>query len=128
MICLPVPPVSKNVRRSRLQKWRLHRKVRTLRKRRFKCAYCGKDLLSNFEDFLHATIDHVVPLKAGGADDLSNRLPACRTCNHVKADAIVRNIQHAREIIAVRRSVLAMRHALILASVRKALPAPVEVA
>lgn len=31
-------------------------------------------------------IDHVVPLEQGGADDISNLVPACRTCNASKRD------------------------------------------
>jgi 5-methylcytosine-specific restriction endonuclease McrA len=40
------------------------------------CAYCGRqgDL----------TEDHVVPLSRGGTDDISNIVPACRSCNSRK--------------------------------------------
>lgn len=36
------------------------------------CAYCGLDA---------TTIEHVTPVSAGGATDLDNCVPACRTCN-----------------------------------------------
>lgn len=40
------------------------------------CAYCGsKELLS---------VDHFIPLSAGGADCLGNIIPACRSCNSRK--------------------------------------------
>lgn len=44
------------------------------------CAYCGCDL-----DYKDMQADHVQPLHKDGADELSNMLPACRSCNHYKA-------------------------------------------
>lgn len=46
------------------------------------------DLLGNVCFYCEAppplTIDHNVPLKRGGTDDISNILPACRSCNSKK--------------------------------------------
>ena len=43
------------------------------------CAYCGVVLgLDGFQ------VDHVVPLRLGGKDEIENMLPACRSCNHYK--------------------------------------------
>lgn len=44
------------------------------------CAYCGCEL-----EYKDMQIDHVTPLRIGGSDELSNMLPACRSCNHYKA-------------------------------------------
>ncbi len=44
------------------------------------CAYCGCEL-----EYKNMQIDHVKPLRIGGADELYNMLPACRSCNHYKA-------------------------------------------
>lgn len=44
------------------------------------CAYCGCKL--GYKDM---QVDHMVPLRIGGADETSNMLPACRSCNHYKA-------------------------------------------
>ena len=44
------------------------------------CAYCGCLL-----DYKDMQVDHVIPLRVGGNDDISNMLPACRSCNHYKA-------------------------------------------
>lgn len=44
------------------------------------CAYCGKEL-HPLRDFC---IDHVTPKCAGGTDDMSNLVAACRPCNNTK--------------------------------------------
>lgn len=44
------------------------------------CAYCGCGL-----EYKDMQVDHAKPLKIGGEDDISNMLPACRSCNHYKA-------------------------------------------
>lgn len=36
-------------------------------------------------DYKDMQADHVIPLRVGGNDDISNMLPACRSCNHYKA-------------------------------------------
>lgn len=45
-----------------------------------RCAYCGCEI-----EYKDMQVDHVKPLKIGGADEISNMLPACRSCNHYKA-------------------------------------------
>ncbi len=44
----------------------------------YRCVYCGskKDI----------TIDHVVALNRGGANDITNAIPACKSCNASKCD------------------------------------------
>ena len=44
------------------------------------CAYCGTEI--TYKDM---QVDHATPLRIGGADDISNYMPACRSCNHYKA-------------------------------------------
>lgn len=44
------------------------------------CAYCGCEL-----EYKDMQVDHVIPLKRGGKDDIKNMFPACRSCNHYKA-------------------------------------------
>ena len=44
-----------------------------------RCAYCGHGL-----EYRDMQVDHMTPLKIGGADEISNMLPACRSCNHYK--------------------------------------------
>lgn len=44
------------------------------------CAYCGTEIA--YKDM---QVDHATPLRIGGADDISNYMPACRSCNHYKS-------------------------------------------
>ena len=44
-----------------------------------KCAYCGKVI--QYKDI---QVDHVIPKRQGGVDDISNYNPSCRRCNHYK--------------------------------------------
>lgn len=44
------------------------------------CAYCGCEI-----EYKDMQVDHVMPLRIGGVDEISNMLPACRSCNHYKA-------------------------------------------
>ena len=48
------------------------------------CFYCGKHL--NDENF---TIDHIIPVKQGGGDDLSNLVQCCKDCNTLKGKLTV---------------------------------------
>ena len=43
------------------------------------CAYCGVELkLNRFQ------VDHVIPIAAGGPNDICNYFPACKECNAFK--------------------------------------------
>lgn len=44
------------------------------------CQYCKKEA---------DTIDHVIPLARGGSNDISNLVPACRSCNSSKQAKLI---------------------------------------
>jgi 5-methylcytosine-specific restriction endonuclease McrA len=44
-----------------------------------RCAYCG-----NYIEYEDMKVDHFVPQKNGGSDEISNLMPACEICNHFK--------------------------------------------
>jgi 5-methylcytosine-specific restriction endonuclease McrA len=66
------------------------------------CHYCGKQLiekgvhpekLTQQENDLVATVDHIIPLCLGGAErDESNLCVSCRACNNTK-DAFVNDVK-----------------------------------
>lgn len=43
------------------------------------CAYCGNEANE---------ADHVIPVAAGGKDELSNLVAACKQCNGTKSDRL----------------------------------------
>ena len=43
------------------------------------CAYCGKAIA--IKDM---QVDHILPQRNGGTDDIDNLNPSCRMCNHYK--------------------------------------------
>lgn len=44
-----------------------------------RCAYCGKEIA--YKDM---QVDHLIPKRANGTDDIENLMPSCRMCNHYK--------------------------------------------
>lgn len=60
----------------------LRRTIRTLYA--FACGYCG---VTETEVGAYLTIDHFIPLDAGGSDDVENLVYACHTCNLHKSSA-----------------------------------------
>lgn len=53
------------------------------------CRYCETPtILSNKGNPRRRTIDHVVPQKFGGSDDLSNLVLACQSCNSRKGSQV----------------------------------------
>lgn len=56
------------------------------------CAYCGTPI--TIKDM---QADHVIPLKKGGADEVGNMLPACRSCNHYKSTLTVEQFRDCIE-------------------------------
>lgn len=52
------------------------KRFEVLRRDGFRCKYCG---VTASESQLH--VDHVIPVVAGGSDDLSNLVTACAGCN-----------------------------------------------
>lgn len=62
-----------------------------------RCAYCGRIL--QYKDM---TVDHIVPLHLGGADDISNYNPSCRSCNRYKSTYTVERFRQQLQCIPAR--------------------------
>ena len=79
-----------------------------------RCVYCGLDLKADYDRFMMATEDHLLPGSKGGGRDLSNLVLSCRTCNSLKgnfipAPPIDLKKQRRQYITAVRAHVMSKR-------------------
>lgn len=58
-----------------------------------RCVYCGMDLTADFDRFMMATEDHLVPAsKTGKSRDLDNLILSCMVCNRLKANFVPESI------------------------------------
>jgi 5-methylcytosine-specific restriction endonuclease McrA len=53
-----------------------------------RCVYCGRDLMVDFDTFMIAEEDHLVPLSENGTDEPSNIVTACAVCNRLKGSFV----------------------------------------
>lgn len=51
-----------------------------------RCVYCCRDLLADFDSFMLAEEDHLVPTTKGGLDIQENIVIACAVCNRLKGN------------------------------------------
>ena len=52
------------------------------------CAYCGREI-----DIKDMQVDHVQSVKLGGADEIANYRPACRSCNFYKSTMSIERLR-----------------------------------
>jgi|TARA_B110000495_G_scaffold202293_1_gene221989 CRISPR/Cas system Type II protein with McrA/HNH and RuvC-like nuclease domain len=50
----------------------------------YRCVYCGRDMLSDFDTWMSIELDHVIPKAEGGDDSITNRVTSCNLCNKLK--------------------------------------------
>ena len=80
-----------------------------------RCVYCGLDLKADYDRFMMATEDHLVPDSKGGKGrDLANLILSCRVCNGLKANfvpqpAIDPLTDRGKYIAAVRAHIMLKR-------------------
>jgi 5-methylcytosine-specific restriction endonuclease McrA len=65
------------------------------RRDRFECVYCGHDGRT-FEGWTHLTVDHFLPVSAGGKTELSNLKTACHVCNVMKQHHVYSTVEDAK--------------------------------
>ncbi len=69
------------------------------------CAYCGVDLAASFNLWMHATVDHVVGVAAGGADTIDNLVLACGACNSMLSrSSALRTFEERQALVPMRRA------------------------
>lgn len=75
-----------------------------------RCVYCGLDLKADYDRFMMATEDHLVPASKGGKGrDLENLILSCAVCNRLKANFVPDGIDARKDrrkyIAAVRKHI-----------------------
>ena len=53
------------------------------------CAYCGKAI-----SIKEMQVDHIIPKRNGGTNDIANLNPSCRLCNHYKRAADIETFRN----------------------------------
>jgi 5-methylcytosine-specific restriction endonuclease McrA len=61
-----------------------------------KCAYCGFDLSGLLDALPGEQFDHMIPLAAGGLNDITNIQLLCQSCNNKKSDKLIYPSQRYR--------------------------------
>ena len=76
-----------------------------------RCVYCGLDLKADYDRFMMATEDHLVPDSKGGNRELVNLVLSCRVCNGLKANFVP---EPAIDPVADRRAYIVAVRAYIM--------------
>jgi len=80
-----------------------------------RCVYCGLDLKADYDRFMMATEDHLIPGSKGSfTRELENLVLSCRTCNSLKGNFVpVPPLDHKKQrrryITVVRAHIMAKR-------------------
>lgn len=78
-----------------------------------RCVYCGMDLKADYDRFMMATEDHLVPAsKVGKERNLDNLILSCMVCNRLKdkfEPESIDPITERRKYIAAVRQYIHMR-------------------
>lgn len=82
----PPPPPPRSSSTPKRRSWDRNVRLRVYRRGRGVCYLCGIQVTSVEGARSYGTLDHVVPLARGGADEESNLALACYGCNQDKAD------------------------------------------
>jgi 5-methylcytosine-specific restriction endonuclease McrA len=84
-----------------------------------RCAYCGDSL-----EYKAMQVDHVHPLRKGGADEMDNWMPACRSCNIYKSTLTVEQFRKCIEDIhkKLMRDSATYRHGIRFGVIKECVP------
>ena len=79
-----------------------------------RCIYCGMDLKADYDRFMMATEDHLIPISKGGGKSLENLILSCTVCNRLKSHFVpepaIDSVKEKRKYItAVRAYIMARR-------------------
>lgn len=88
----------------------LYRKNRRVLRRMYEanllpCAYCGLpiDFSAPPDAPLSFTVDHVIPVAAGGSDMMDNLVGAHKACNRAKSDHLATQVKESTQVKPTKR-------------------------
>ena len=70
----------------------------------FLCVYCNKRMELKYGTELSFTIDHIIPRKLQGEDNINNLAFACRTCNFLKGSMSAEKYLNNRGRLIARKN------------------------
>jgi 5-methylcytosine-specific restriction endonuclease McrA len=79
-----------------------------------RCVYCGMDLTADYDRFMMATEDHLIPASKGEKGrNLDNLILSCMVCNRLKSNFVPESVDAVKErrkyIAAVREYIYKRR-------------------
>jgi 5-methylcytosine-specific restriction endonuclease McrA len=79
-----------------------------------RCVYCGMDLTADYDRFMMATEDHLVPVSKGEkARKLENLILSCMVCNRLKSNHVPESVDVTKDrrkyIAAIREYIYKRR-------------------
>ncbi len=69
----------------------------------FICQYCGRDLLEDSDAWHNGAVDHLLAVKYGGDDTLTNLVTSCHLCNALKGSKRCETLEEARVYVRKKR-------------------------
>jgi len=79
---------------------------------RYRCIYCGRDMLKSLDDWLSLEIDHIIPSSKSEDNSLDNMVTSCNVCNKYKSSYFhedLLKLSREKQIEKIREHVLKKR-------------------
>jgi 5-methylcytosine-specific restriction endonuclease McrA len=71
--------------------------AQAFRESKFRCTYCCKDLLHDYDTFHTSQEDHLIPSSEGGKNEQSNIVMSCYVCNNLRGNYMPKDIGRPEE-------------------------------
>ena len=80
--------------------------MRILERDKFRCQYCGLDMMANFENAMAMSVDFVIPRARKGRKVPDNLVACCRPCNTLKGTRAYKSFADAKAYVLAKREEL----------------------
>ena len=93
---LDLPPVFSKPYKTKVS---ARKRFKVLERDNYRCTYCG---VSRNDNEVELHVDHIIPRKYGGRNDMDNLTTACITCNLGKGDRLI-NMEGVKHVLTKSR-------------------------